>query len=124
MYAQMQLAQIDFRNPKGEPLMATRKDRFMAAAVSAAKVAKQWATTAAREADRLMKEARKKAESHDRRRRLQRTLLKTARVLNAAGRAAVVAGTAAGIAAARAKPSKSSKEAKLSKGAKRAKKRA
>jgi hypothetical protein len=124
VYAQTQSEGIDVCNPKEALVMATRTDRFMSAAVRAAKTAKQWATVAAREADRLLKEAKKKAESHDRRRRVQRTLLKTARVLNAAGRAAVVAGAAAGIAAARAKPARDSKERKLSKGAKRAKRRA
>jgi hypothetical protein len=82
--------------------MATRTDRFMSAAVRAARRAKQWAIVAAREADRLLREAAKRAESHDRRRRLKRTLRKTGRVLKAAGRAALVAGVAAGIAAARA----------------------
>lgn len=82
--------------------MATRTDRFMSAAVRAAKRAKQWALVAAREADRLLKEARKRAESEDRRRRLKETLLKTGRVLRTAGRAAIVAAVAAGIAAARA----------------------
>jgi hypothetical protein len=57
---------------------------------------------AAREADRLLQEARKRAESEDRRRRLKQTLLKTGRVLRTAGRAALVAAVAAGIAAARA----------------------
>jgi hypothetical protein len=82
--------------------MATRTDRFMSAAVRAARRAKQWAMVAAREADRLLREARKRAESEDRRRRLKQTLLKTGRVLRAAGRAALVAAVAAGIAAARA----------------------
>jgi hypothetical protein len=82
--------------------MATRTDRFMSAAVRAARRAKQWAMVAAREADRLLQEARKRAESEDRRRRLKQTLLKTGRVLRAAGRAALVAAVAAGIAAARA----------------------
>jgi hypothetical protein len=74
----------------------------MGAAVRAARRAKQWALVAAREADRLLQEARKQAESEDRRRRLKQTLLKTERVLKIAGRAALVAGIAAGIAAARA----------------------
>ncbi len=85
--------------------MATRTDRFMSAAVRAARRAKQWAIVAAREADRLLQEARKRAESEDRRRRLKQTLLKTGRVLRAAGRAALVAAVAAGIAAARAERS-------------------
>ena len=42
--------------------MATRTDRFMSAAVRAARQAKDWALTAAREADRLLQEARKRAE--------------------------------------------------------------
>ena len=82
--------------------MATRTDRFMGAAVRAARRAKQWALIAAREADRLLQEARKQADSEDRRRRLKQTLLKSERVLKVAGRAALVAGVAAGIAAARA----------------------
>ena len=82
--------------------MATRTDRFMSAAVRAARQAKQWALVAAREADRLLQEARKRADSEDRRRRLKQTLTKTGRVLRAAGRAALVAAVAAGIAAARA----------------------
>jgi hypothetical protein len=82
--------------------MATRTDRFMSAAVRAARQAKEWALVAAREADRLLQEARKRADSEDRRRRLKQTLTKTGRVLRAAGRAALVAAVAAGIAAARA----------------------
>jgi hypothetical protein len=82
--------------------MATRTDRFMGAAVRAARRAKQWALIAAREADRLLQEARKQADSEDRRRRLKQTLLKSERVLKVAGRAALVAGVAVGIAAARA----------------------
>jgi hypothetical protein len=95
--------------------MATRTDRFMSAAVRAAREAKQWALVAAREADRLLQEARKQAESEDRRRRLKQTLLKTERVLKIAGRAALVAGIAAGIAAARAER----RGRKLAKGAAR-----
>jgi len=83
-------------------LMATRTDRFLSAAVRTARRAKQWALVAAREADRVLQEARKQADSDDRRRRLKHTLLKTERVLMVAGRAALVAGVAAGIAAARA----------------------
>jgi hypothetical protein len=56
---------------------------------------------AAREADRLIEQARKEAASEDRRRRLKQTLAKTGRVLRAAGRAALVAAVATGIAAAR-----------------------
>jgi len=77
----------------------------MGAAVRAAKRAKQWATVAAREADRLLQEAKKRAESIERRRQLKKRLLQTARVMKAAGKAAVVAGVAAGIAAARAERS-------------------
>lgn len=82
--------------------MATRTDRFMRSAVRAARRAKQWAMVAAREADRLLQAARKRAESRDRRRRLKQALLKTGRVLKTAGKAALVAAVAAGIAAARA----------------------
>lgn len=80
--------------------MATRKDRFMSAAVRAAKRAKQWATVAAREAERLLQEARKRVASEIRRRRRKETLLKAGRVLKAAGRAALLAALAAGAAAA------------------------
>ena len=79
--------------------MATRTDRVMSAAVRAAKQAKVWATAAAREADRLLQDAKKRAETIDRKRHLKKRLLQTARVMKAAGRAAVVAGIAAGIAA-------------------------
>jgi len=81
--------------------MPTRRDRFMTAAVRAASRAKQWAQAAVREADRLLQDAKQRAESEDRRRRLKQTLLKTGRVLKTAGRAALVAAVAAGIAAAR-----------------------
>jgi hypothetical protein len=81
--------------------MATRTDRFMNAAVGAARRAREWAMAAAREADRLIEQARKEAKSEDRRRRLKQTLAKTGRVLRAAGRAALVAAVATGIAAAR-----------------------
>jgi hypothetical protein len=73
----------------------------MSAAVAAARRAKQWAVAAAREADRLIAQAQKEAASEDRRRRLKQTLAKTGRVLRAAGRAALVAAVATGIAAAR-----------------------
>ena len=82
--------------------MATRTDRFLSAAVRAARRAKQWAIAAARGADRLLEETRKQADSKDRRRRLKQTLRTTGRGLGAAGRAALVAAVAAGIAAARA----------------------
>src|SRR2546430_16792995 len=78
--------------------MATRTDRFMSAAVRAARRAKQWALDAARAADRLLQEARKRVESEDRRRRLKQTLRKTGRVLMVAGRAAIVAAVSAGMA--------------------------
>jgi len=81
--------------------MPSRSDRLMSAAVRAASRAKQWAQAAVREADRLLQDAKQRAESEDRRRRLKQTLLKTGRVLKAAGRAALVAAVAAGIAAAR-----------------------
>ena len=82
--------------------MATRTDRFMSAAIRAARRAKQWALVTARAADRLLQEARKRVESEDRRRRLKQTLRKTGRVLMVAGRAALVAAVAAGIGEARA----------------------
>ena len=82
--------------------MATRTDRFMSAAIRAARRAKQWALVASRATDRLLQEARKRVESEDRRRRLKQTLRKTGRVLMVAGRAALVAAVAAGIGEARA----------------------
>jgi len=57
--------------------MATRTIRFMSAAVRAARRAKQWALVAAREADRLLQEARTRVESEARHRRLKQTLQKT-----------------------------------------------
>jgi hypothetical protein len=86
--------------------MATRTIRFMSAAVRAARRAKQWALIAAREADRLLQEARTRVESETRRRRLKQTLKKTGRVLMIAGRAALVAAVAAGITEVRAERSR------------------
>lgn len=86
--------------------MATRTDRFMAAAVTAAKQAKKWTAKAALEADRLLKVARTRADTEIRRRHLKKTLEKTGRVLRVAGEAALVAGVTAGIAAARAERGK------------------
>jgi hypothetical protein len=80
--------------------MATRTDRFMSAARRAARQAKRWATVAARGADRLLQAVRDRAQTEVRRRRFKRTLVKTGRVLQAAGRAALVAGVAAGVTAA------------------------
>lgn len=85
--------------------MATRTDHFMRAAERAARRAKAWALVAAREADRLLEEARREAESEDRRRRRRQMLLKSKRVLWAAGQAALVAAVTAGIAAVRAERS-------------------
>jgi cell division septum initiation protein DivIVA len=85
--------------------MATRTDHVMRAAVRAAKRAKLWTKAAAREADRLLQEARKEADSEDRRRRRKQTLLTAGRVLKAAGEAALVAGLMAGIAAVRSERS-------------------
>ena len=82
--------------------MGARTDRFMSAAVRAAKQAKQWALAAGREADRVLEDARQRAESVERRYRLSQRLRKTGRVLRAAGRAALVAAVATGIAAAHA----------------------
>ena len=86
--------------------MATRTIRFMSAAVRAARRAKQWALVAAREADRLLQEARTRVESEARQRRLKQTLKKTGRVLMIAGRAALVAAVAAGITEVRAERSR------------------
>lgn len=80
--------------------MATRTDRFVSAAVRAAQQAKRRANAVAREADRLLQEARKQALTEGRRPRLKQALLQTGRVLRAAGRAALVAAVATGIAAA------------------------
>lgn len=81
--------------------MATRTDRFMTAAVRAAMQAKRRATAVVREADRLLREAKRQAESEGRRRpRLKQALLETGRVMKAAGRAALFAAVATGIAAA------------------------
>lgn len=85
--------------------MATRTDHIMKATVRAAKRAKRWAMVAARETDRVLKEARKKADSEDRQRKRKQTFLKAGRVLRAAGHAALVAGVVAGIAAVRAERS-------------------
>jgi hypothetical protein len=89
------------RPSKKVPVMASKTDRFMGMAVRAARRAKEWALVAAREADHLLQEVQKRAESAARHRRLKQTLLKTGRVLRTAGNAALVAGLAAGIAAAR-----------------------
>jgi len=86
--------------------MATRTIRLMSAAVRAARRAKQWALVAAREADRLLQDARTRVESDARRRRLKQTLKKTGRVLMIAGRAALVAAVAAGITEVRAERSR------------------
>jgi hypothetical protein len=82
--------------------MASRAERYKKVAIKAAKKARMWAVAAAREADRLLAEARKRAESDERRMRVKAALRRTGKVLRAAGRAAIVAGVAAGIAAARA----------------------
>lgn len=95
--------------------MASRSERFKKVAVKAAKKAKQWAQVAVREADRLIVEAQKRAESDERQLRIKRALVRTGKVLKAVGRAALVAGVAAGIAAARAE----NRARKLTKKAKR-----
>jgi hypothetical protein len=82
--------------------MASRGERFKQAAIKAAKKAKKWAEVAAREADRLLAEAQKRAETEERQRKMKAALIRTGRVLKAVGRAAIVAGIAAGIASARA----------------------
>jgi len=82
--------------------MASRTERFKKAAIKAAKKAKQWAQVAGREADRLLQEAQKRAETEERHLRIKRALARTGKVLKAVGRAALVAGIAAGIASARA----------------------
>ena len=80
--------------------MATRTSRIMKAAVSSARSARQWAVAAARSADRFLAEARKQAKSKGQRRQLKQSLVKAGRVLKAAGRSALVAAVATGIAAA------------------------
>ena len=77
----------------------------MSAAVRAAKQAKQWALAVGREADRVLHDARQRAETLERRHRITQRLLKTGRVLRTAGRAALVAAVATGIAAAYAEGS-------------------
>jgi len=103
--------------------MATRTDRVMDAAVRAAKQAKIWATAAGREADRLLKDAKKKAITMEKKRQLKKRLLRSARVMKAAGRAAVVAGLAAGIAAARAEIGPRGEKLRRAAGLRRAAKR-
>ncbi len=82
--------------------MASRAERYKKAAIKAAKKARMWALTAAREADRLLAAAQKRAETEERRMRLKAALQRTGKMLRTVGRAAIVAGVAAGIAAARA----------------------
>jgi len=82
--------------------MATKTDRVVDAAVKAAKHGKRWAVRAAREADRLLVAARKRAESQARRKQFKQTLAKAGRVLRTAGKAALAAGVFAGILAVRA----------------------
>ena len=67
------------------------------------------------EADKLLAEAQKRAETEQRRMRMKAALARTGKVLKAVGRAAIVAGVAAGIASARAE----NRARKLSKKAKR-----
>jgi len=76
-------------------------DRWKRAALAAAKQAKQAAIAAGREAQRLYQAARQRVDTAARRRRVKLALQKTGRVLKAAGKAALVAGVAAGLAAAR-----------------------
>jgi len=76
-------------------------DRWKRAALAAAKRAKQAAIAAGREAGRLYEAARQRVDTAARRRRVKHALQKTGRVLKAAGKAALVAGVAAGLAAAR-----------------------
>src|SRR5260370_34724281 len=66
--------------------MPTRTEKVVGVAVRAATKAKQWAQAAVREADRLMHEAKRRAESEDRRRRLKQTPLKTGPRPETAGR--------------------------------------
>ena len=80
--------------------MPSRSDRFKAAAINAARKAKQAAIVAMREAERLLKEASQRAATEVRRQQLKLRLKRMAGVLKAAGKAAVVAGVAAGTAAA------------------------
>jgi hypothetical protein len=82
--------------------MASRAERFKTAAIKAAKTARKWAEAAGREADRLLAEAQKRAETEQRQMKLKAALRRTGKVLKAVGRAAIVAGIAAGIASARA----------------------
>src|SRR5258708_37829925 len=76
--------------------MPTRTEKVVGVAVRAATKAKQWAQAAVREADRLMHEAKRRAESEDPGGRVQATPLKTRRGGKAAGRAAPRAPAGAG----------------------------
>jgi hypothetical protein len=82
--------------------MATKTDRVVEAAVQAAKHGKRWALLAAREADRLLVAARKRAESKARQKSFKQAVARTGRVLRTAGKAALAAGVFAGILAMRA----------------------
>ncbi len=72
----------------------TAKTRLQRLAMQAAIRAKAAAALAAREADRLLKEARRRATDERTRRRIKQALRKTGRVLKAASVAAVAAGRA------------------------------
>jgi hypothetical protein len=70
--------------------------RLQRLAMQAATRAKAAATLAVREADRLFKEAKRRATDKRTHRKIKQSLLKTGRVLKAASTAAVAAGAAAG----------------------------
>jgi hypothetical protein len=75
--------------------MTTNGSTWKAAARRAAQRAKQAAMKAAKEADRLIRLARQRAKTSGAERRVKQALASTARVLKAAGTAAIKAGVAA-----------------------------
>lgn len=78
--------------------MATQ-EQWKARAVTAARIAKQGALAAAKQADALFKVARQKAETMARRRKVRQMLKQTSRVMKTAGKAALAAGVMAAVAA-------------------------
>src|SRR5437899_11771582 len=81
--------------------MASRAERYKKAAVKAAKKARMWAVVAVCLNNRLLVEAQKRVETEQRRKRVKAALRRTGKVMRAVGRAAIVAGVAAGLVGAR-----------------------
>ena len=75
------------------------QEQWKARALTAARKAKQGALAAAKQADALLKVARQKAETVARRRKVRQVLRQTSRVMKTAGKAALVAGVMAAMAA-------------------------